>query len=330
MYGVHRNGVANCNMCHVMHNSQDGSIVDPTSPGGNQWLLVRDTPSDVCLMCHSGVMGNVFGTDPLNPPREVGGGNFCFLLEDNLNDGYGGASHPIPGDDAGHNLVAPSFNMGPDATLDTAPGGTFPSEHLGCTSCHDPHGNQNFRMLNGVGWVQNELSEFVNPAPEAYGLSIYHGQERANRHTAYYNGVSAWCGNCHPDIHAAGSDHVHVTGEPIGEDVATYYNAYDGTLDILGGDQMTAYLPEVPFEDPTIQYTSTSGPTGASRVMCLTCHRAHASSAPNAGRWDFNLTHVSDDGQESGSYAIPNPYAEPAQRSLCNKCHRKDEFDAVP
>ena len=35
---------------------------------------------------------------------------------------------------------------------------------------------------------------------------------------------------------------------------------------------------------------------------------------------------VSEDGDESNSYEIPNPY-DGAQRSLCNKCHSKDEFD---
>ena len=64
--------------------------------------------------------------------------------------------------------------------------------------------------------------------------------------------------------------------------------------------------------------------------MCLTCHRAHASSGPNAGRWDFNITFLSEDGLESGSYPLPDPYADPAQRSLCNKCHVKDEFSLIP
>ncbi|MEZ4652413.1 MAG: hypothetical protein R3E12_02110 [Candidatus Eisenbacteria bacterium] len=50
--------------------------------------------------------------------------------------------------------------------------------------------------------------------------------------------------------------------------------------------------------------------------------------APNAGRWDFNVTGLAEDGHESGSYTIPNPYDE-FQRSLCNKCHKKDEFDAL-
>ena len=30
----HDGGVAHCNGCHTMHNSQDGALVDPDSPGG--------------------------------------------------------------------------------------------------------------------------------------------------------------------------------------------------------------------------------------------------------------------------------------------------------
>jgi hypothetical protein len=61
-------------------------------------------------------------------------------------------------------------------------------------------------------------------------------------------------------------------------------------------------------------------------VSCLSCHRSHATSAPNAGRWDFNILGMAADGVISGSYKIPNPY-DGGQRSLCNKCHSKDEFD---
>ncbi len=33
-------------------------------------------------------------------------------------------------------------------------------------------------------------------------------------------------------------------------------------------------------------------------VLCLTCHRAHATSSPDAGRWDFNVTLLFEDGLE--------------------------------
>ena len=72
-----------------------------------------------------------------------------------------------------------------------------------------------------------------------------------------------------------------------------------------------------------------AGPTGSSRVVCVSCHRAHATSAPDAARWDFSVTFLHEDGEESGSYPIPGgSYEDINQRSLCNKCHSRDEFDA--
>ena len=49
----------------------------------------------------------------------------------------------------------------------------------------------------------------------------------------------------------------------------------------------------------------------------------------NAGRWEFGVTLLHEDGLESGSYAIPDPYSSINQRSLCNKCHVKDAGDHI-
>ena len=325
----HGQGVAHCNMCHTMHNSQDGGSVDPGNVAGNRYLLRDASPSDLCLTCHADWISDTFTADPMNPPDFVGGGNFVFLLENNLNDGYAGDSNPISGDAAGHNIIAPAYGSGEDATLSMAPGGTYPSSALSCTSCHDPHGNMNFRMLYGAEEIQGGLYEFESAAPIASGASIYHGRETNSRHTAYQSGVSTWCGNCHPDFHDSGN-YVHATDLPLGDTIASYYNSYNGTDDPYSGSPATAYLALVPFEDiGNVDIHSTAGPSGGSRVMCLSCHRAHATSAPDAGRWDFNVTFLHEDGVNSGSFALPDPYLSVNQRSLCNKCHRKDEFDLL-
>jgi hypothetical protein len=328
----HDEGVAHCNGCHTMHNSQDGALVDPDSPLGNQYLLTDADPSDVCLACHSHIE-ETLGTDPLAPPPLKGAGNFVYLLEDNLNDGHNGglAANWIPGDAAGHNLVAPGHGLAADATLTSSPGGTFPASVMSCTSCHDPHGNANFRMLYGASSVQDGLFTFTNPAPAAEGLSLFFGSESQTSHTAYQGGMSTWCSNCHGDFHnEAGGRLEHPSGSPIGGTVANTYNLYNGTIDQLGGVAATAYLAEVPFEAATNTTASTDGPNFAGQVSCITCHRAHATSAPDAGRWDFNVTFLHEDGVESLSYAIPDPYANLNQRSLCNKCHNKDAGDANP
>ena len=107
----------------------------------------------------------------------------------------------------------------------------------------------------------------------------------------------------------------------LGASVSQRYNEYEGDARPGSGGQPTAYLPEVPFEDPANAPASTEGPTLRSRLMCLSCHRAHGSSAPASGRWDFGVSLLADDGRESGSHRIPNPYGDPAQGPLCAKCH---------
>jgi len=328
-FAFHDGGIAHCNGCHTMHNSENGALVDPDAPNGNAWLLKDGTASDVCLNCHATRSGAVFSADPLAPASEKGAGNFTFLLEDNLNDGHNGATNPIVGDAAGHNLDAPGHGLAADATLSSAPGGTYPSSVMSCTSCHDPHGTSDFRMLYGAGRIVAQGGYvFTNPAPDAEGISL-NGTEAQDSHTAYKGGMSAWCGNCHGDFHDNNTKLIHPSGSTLGGTIASNYNLYNGTEDLTGGAQATAYLASVPFEDANNLTTSTAGPTASSQVMCLSCHRAHATSAPNAGRWDFNVTLLDEDGIESGAYAMTNPYGSPNQRSLCNKCHVKDAYDHI-
>ena len=345
-FAFHDGGVAECAGCHTMHNSEDGTLIDPDAPNGNPWLLVDGTPSDVCLGCHSHGSYAVLGSDVLTPTAERGAGDFVFLLEDNINDGHGGGdtladgswANPIPGYKGGHNIVAPGHGITEDPTAfpgGNGPGGNYSKSLLGCTSCHDPHGNENFRLLYDHGTIQDGLYTFVNDAPVATGFSVFFGNENAGAGTVYTSGMSAWCGNCHADMHTAtaGGALVHPSGQAIGATIATFYGLYDGTTNFVNGvngTPATSYIPQVPFEGTTRTTTgSLVGPDAASRVMCLTCHRAHATSAPNSGRWEFNVTLLEEDGVASGSYALPQPY-DNNQRSLCNKCHGKDAGDHLP
>ncbi len=307
-----------------MHNSNDGAALPSTNPAGNNWLLKATDPSDVCLSCHANQFGSVMGSDPLTPPTELGAGNFVFLLENNLNDAPNGALNPIPGYAAGHNIISSVYGISRDSRFLNSPGGAFPSDQLACTSCHDPHGNSNFRMLYGSGPVQGNIGAFLNAAPTAAGLNVTTGGAESNSsHTAYISGMSNWCANCHGNYHDENesSTFEHPAGENLEGEINDQYNRYNGTDFPTSGTQADAYLAAVPFEDPQAGINSTLGPGTQSRVMCLTCHRAHASSAPSSGRWDFNVSLLNQDGIQSGSYPIPNPYSSPNQTGLCFKCH---------
>lgn len=316
----HERGSANCNGCHVSHPGGDGSLAGPSADAG---LLIAESPTDVCLLCHAESLGAVLGADPLAPPPERGAGNFVFLLEDNLNDAPDGSWNPIPGDAAGHNLVAPGHGLSADPRHAVAPGGSYPASRMGCTSCHDPHGNENFRMLHSSGRIASGDAVFSRPAPDAVGVGLDSAEESPGHHTAYRSGMSEWCGNCHGRYHegSGGSAFAHPVDHVLGTGLRERYALYDGDANPVGGDASRAYLPEVPFEDPASGPSSSAQPGVGSRVMCLSCHRAHASSAPAAGRWDFNVERLADDGRASGSHPLSNPYRDAEQGGLCAKCH---------
>jgi cytochrome c553 len=272
--------------------------------------------------------------DPLAPPPERGGGNFTFLFEDNLNDSPDDQSGVVPGDAAGHSVVAPGYGLSGDSRFAFAPGGNYPSSQLSCTIFHDPHGNPNFRFLLGMGHVGAAGFGFRDAAPEAMGLNVESGEaESPALHSAYLAGMSDWCGNCHGRYHERGqSGFQHPVDQTLGSDERERYNTYAGDGNLSGGSAATAYLPEVPFEDRSSTVNSRQGPSASSRIICLSCHRAHATSAPGAGRWDFNVEYLDRDGVPSSSYPLPNPYRIPRQRTLCSKCHRpeRDEESTLP
>jgi hypothetical protein len=131
---------------------------------------------------------------------------------------------------------------------------------------------------------------------------------------------------------------MHPVDRDLGTTIAGNYNAYVSTDNPIGGSQPTAYWEIVPFENglpfDQLNINSTVGPDSNSKVMCLTCHRAHASAFPDSGRWYFGATEIvaeshplaTDGGADANDVA--NKYYgrvfEDTQRSLCNKCHAQD------
>jgi len=173
----HSGGVAECNGCHSMHSAK--------TPGS--FLLKGTDPSSTCLSCHQSSddtgpngyhistveAGMPTGTAPL---QRTPGGDFGWLKKTyTWVPRSGAAAEFSPGETHGHNIVAADFSYVAD-TATTAPGGTFLSANLGCTSCHDPHG-QIRRSLDGsysrsgkpIAW-SGSYDDTVDPgANEAVG-----------------------------------------------------------------------------------------------------------------------------------------------------------------
>jgi len=356
--GFHSGGVGSCNACHSMHSAQTGS----------QQLLLSSDPSSICLNCHTASGGrngpSVFSTDgsALTP-----GGDFYWMTKS-----FSWLDGQSPNYDHGHNIVAIDFNLHADPILTTAPGGSYPSASLGCTSCHDPHGQAeggtaqgglpvsssgsygagtdtgaisgNYRLLGDSSYMADGYA-FSADAPVARKSNVDKYSESDRSHVDYGSGMSEWCGNCHIDIlnssHRAGGlalKHPSGNNALFSQEIVSMYDIYLRSGD-LSGVSATAYLQFVPFERGTstmqlLDPNSTQGPDLNSNVMCLSCHRAHASAFPNSGRWDFTASKLVDSHPAFGDVgASPtDPYysyygrdiaAEfgSGQGQFCEKCH---------
>lgn len=220
-----------------------------------------------------------------------------------------------------------------------------------------------YRLLGGKGYAPKALAglyAFISNPPTAVSPPTYNRAESLfDTRVAYGKGFSEWCANCHTGIH---NDGAHGSGRhPAGDDarlsaeIVGHYNSYVASGD-LRGNPAVSYSSLVPFEMGTDDYTllksvanssgsNRSGPQGNANVMCLTCHRAHASGWDSMTRWNMGAEFIIYNGRYPGiDNAAPVEYAQgrtesearktfydrPAalfalyQRSLCNKCHNKD------
>lgn len=349
----HGGGVAHCDGCHSMHNSAD----NPRAGSATSAALMKGSDaSSTCLNCHN-------GNDRYHVASDVGsntnqGGDFFWVANDYTYLVRGNERTSL-GDNHGHNIVAADFGFVADPTNTQAPGGSMQSNVLGCTSCHDPHGqvaggtsngtaaisvsgsygaadpldgsiHGNFRLLGDAGFKN------INTVAPVATSNSYDGA-----YVNYGNGMSGWCLSCHGNFNDGANMH------PVNVAVPTVYNQYVASGD-FSGTVDTAFDALVPFErgisdgsDAAMVADSTVGVDGNSKVMCLSCHRAHASAFDNALRWDgYTSEYIAEsailqdhDGKMTAG-AVPYyaggvavdvvaTYGE-YQRSLCNKCHAKD------
>jgi len=227
-----------------------------------------------------------------------------------------------------------------------------------------------YRLLRGPGSTAGAGGKTFGAVFNALVPSTYNRSEATtSTRVGYGAGVSDWCATCHPDMHSGTSSKMtHPVNQGLGTDVAANYNTYVGSGNMTGA-AATSYDSIVPFQhdnsnDYALLATKTSlssgsgasatfttpmdGPATSDRVMCLSCHRAHASGWEFMGRWNNAGEFMAADGVWPGTdspssvanqpkYAQGRTVAETTkayndttmhygsyQRSLCNKCHAKD------
>jgi hypothetical protein len=147
----HSGGVAECEGCHSMHNSFEGSanVTGMAQYQTGTFLLKAQDQSGACLNCHQATetvggsyhisTGGVNTLDSTAPVEFSPGGDFAWLKK-TMTGSIRKVATTWEGDRHGHNIIAADFGYTADKTLTTAPGGSYPAGNLACSSCHDPHG----------------------------------------------------------------------------------------------------------------------------------------------------------------------------------------------
>jgi predicted CXXCH cytochrome family protein len=210
------------------------------------------------------------------------------------------------------------------------------------------------RAAESVDGVTFPATPPVAVVNSSYNRSEYYSQTR----TAYGSGMGDFCGTCHPDMHSTAGILRHPTNQIMNGSIQGNYNSYVKTGNMTGS-ATTSYLSLVPFEEGLAYSTANigtlkshaqtndsvlngpgSGTVGATAtVMCLSCHRAHATAWPEMFKWNPEATTITVAGAyPTGNSGLGYSAAEASkgmydynvtkfsayQRQLCNKCHAKD------
>lgn len=309
-----------CKDCHSMHYSYEGKEPTYGDRKGPFPVLTKGG----CIGCHGqNPVGtqNIITLGKTRIPQilhrmensELAGGNYYYVA-----DGYN------PDYSKGHNVLDISIQENPPMDVPPAfigsviiPGGTGPVywpsvQRLTCAGTWGCHGNRtlkdpyislygahhtddkeidgsevgtSYRFLYGITGKEHIRWEYLAT------IADHNGYKGSFSHDAE-DTISYLCGECHAKFHP----HPNLGGR---EEVGQAYNSiwYKHPTDIafnsvrggFAGSEYQDYInysleAPVAFLEPTGKETLVDE---NSIVMCLSCHRAHASPYPDILRWDY-------------------------------------------
>ena len=255
------------------------------------------TNNDGCAGCH--VTHAAKGAKLLTTASQT---DFCFVChngsqsvldaKDGLNYSSGIGHYATAGGfnasavsaSASNDAVAPHTSMHSLGNTGNIPGGGIGiTGGLQCGSCHNPHGTANARILkttvNGV-------------ATSPITMNVTNGVV-----IAYTGGINQWCASCHTRFNVAqGSGHT--------ADATNMYRHSMGVSAVLPVGANGDIITGTPLEN--------------GNVACLTCHRAHGSTANMPGLYSGINAIQRDDGT---SAVLGSVLLRMDNRGVCFNCH---------
>ncbi|HSK46749.1 MAG TPA: cytochrome c3 family protein [Coriobacteriia bacterium] len=303
--------------------------------------------------------GTLYGTsgDDLN-----GGGFETFQGNPvtSMHDSQGGSWGAYGGG------IFASGDAGADGQVAGANNGETVPIQMDCATCHDPHGSSNYRILkpvvfgNTVGGYDPAEPGFSteDPAPNAWVQSTEQGWPVGGfrLHTAYpayipnytearyakgYNmlplasngtpgaentakGMTGWCSGCHTTYNEESG--TYNAGDGFGL-VTRHRHPVNSQLDEYAGpDANLMVIDKLPLAHDLPEGSAEPTATKSDWIECLTCHRAHGTSAIMTG-YAAEKSNIS--GDEINDFITTGIDGEPSallrndNRGVCEACHNK-------
>jgi hypothetical protein len=197
---------------------------------------------------------------------------------------------------------------------------------LGCTDCHDPHGNGNYRILRPIPSDSGAAANVNVPdeatkdytITDAGGQYFSEGYDLAAASTSamstQYVSLSDWCTQCHTRYLAAPDSGTSDSGDAI-------FAYRHMTADTFGEGGDCAKCHGSPFvTPPPITYNATYWNHD---VECATCHVAHGTSAVMTGDGPYSGSVLWPDGAAAPNGDARSSLLRVDNRGVCQACHDK-------
>jgi hypothetical protein len=275
-----------CSQCHIIHYGEQ----QKGEPGGPfPYLLSYSTINGLCLSCHD-------GRDPASP--DVFSSVAMYEASGDEFSAAGYFSGTDADSDSAHNLGV--ISLVPLRTPAT-------QMVLSCASCHNTHGNENYRNLisdpdsSGTGTnlilgtdVFEGTPPAVPPTPEG-SIAAYRSSN-----IGYRSNLSSWCAECHNllETNEHGVSPAHFKRHPSGVSLDVSEGHTDPshwiTGDSLGfgaisGDGIEG-VPRVRFQEATASdYSSARTVASTNQVFCNSCHLAHGGRYLSCAVWPYKV-----------------------------------------